>query len=438
MKHIHSEAAIRFLPAVVLTVVGCSDVPTIVLNSQSTATLGSSPTEVLDDKFDRIGRDISGFAGIYVDSANNLVIALTDRGQSEKARGYIAGERDRLDLPATNSTVIRVVRYDFPTLRSWQKRIEPQLLKLGVHTWDVDERNNQLWFATSDEEGRSRVLQTSAALGIPEDAIHVTVSPAPTFRAELDAYTRPIVGGLQIWTEAPVSLPICTAGFTAQQNSTWYMVTASHCSKTFLATDNSTVWQPKDTSFAFSFGWEAKDRLCWIAVLCRYSDATMYQYVSQSEGEGQWLRGRLIRTMSSSSSLPGGSTTINPDDPYFEVTSKATSTPPVGTVIQKIGRTTGWTHGTITQTCVSTNINGRLMGCMVVANLISNSGDSGAPIFMLTGVTPQSGGRETVKLIGVLSGGPPNDLHTTYFSSYAGIEVDLGAMTVCSSATYGC
>jgi hypothetical protein len=71
-----------------------------------------------------------------------------------------------------------------------------------------------------------------------------------------------------------------------------------------------------------------------------------------------------------------------------------------GTVLNKVGRTTGWSQGPVSQTCVNTNVQGSRIHqlCQTLVTAAVAGGDSGSPVFRIT-----SG--DNVTLVGILWGG---------------------------------
>jgi hypothetical protein len=95
--------------------------------------------------------------------------------------------------------------------------------------------------------------------------------------------------------------------------------------------------------------------------------------------------GRLAQTTwRSMSAGVAGSTDINPSYPDFFVRS-TTSSFPAGTYLDKMGATTGWTSGAISQTCVDRNqIGANLLLCQDQVLAYAAGGDSGSPVFVWT------------------------------------------------------
>ena len=145
---------------------------------------------------------------------------------------------------------------------------------------------------------------------------------------------------------------------------------------------------------------------------CRHSDASRALYQAGTASN----RGDILKTTGANN----GSLTVGG---LFTVTSQDNTTKnfPIGLVLNKVGRTTGWSQGPVSRTCVNTNVQGsqvhQLCQTFVDANVAG--GDSGSPVFRIT-----SG--DNVQLVGILWGGG-----TGYFvmSPLASIQQELGSVT---------
>jgi hypothetical protein len=95
----------------------------------------------------------------------------------------------------------------------------------------------------------------------------------------------------------------------------------------------------------------------------------------------------------------------------------------VGQTVHKIGRTTGWTRGSVTGTCVTVNLSGTNITqiCQTLVSAGVGAGDSGSPVFRRQGST------SNVTLVGILWGGSGSSLYV--FSPISNIETELGALT---------
>lgn len=225
---------------------------------------------------------------------------------------------------------------------------------------------------------------------------------------------------------------ICTLGFNALHNGQSVFVTASHCSQSAYSNpDNSNEFQPTTGSQNDLLGHEFDDRPFYncdgSGSPCRWSDAAGFVYdggvasevgfIARTTSVGQGQRGSLV--------IDGG-------NPRFKITTKAQAEY-VGWNVYKVGRTSGWTKGPITQTCVNIDP----FRCQTVALLWSEGGDSGSPIFNISRrrVPPDP---DWVILYGVLWGGPPGDYTTTWYSPISGVDTDLGTYYVCDGSGFGC
>jgi hypothetical protein len=95
-----------------------------------------------------------------------------------------------------------------------------------------------------------------------------------------------------------------------------------------------------------------------------------------------------------------------------------------GTTVNKIGRTTGWTKGSITSTCANTGVQGTriVQLCQTFVSAGVGGGDSGSDVF----VGPDNSGK--VMLAGILWGG--NSSGTQFvFSPFGNVTSELGDLT---------
>jgi hypothetical protein len=118
--------------------------------------------------------------------------------------------------------------------------------------------------------------------------------------------------------------------------------------------------------------------------------------------------------------------------PFFIVTDVDQGYYYVGMNVQKMGRTTGWTSGAITGTCVDQQ-NGGLIGfytttCAYRASYVDQGGDSGGPVFTFPGTTGAVG--DLVALAGVHFGEVAGTGPVSVFSKYSRIANDFGGTLV--------
>jgi hypothetical protein len=159
---------------------------------------------------------------------------------------------------------------------------------------------------------------------------------------------------------------------------------------------------------------------------CRGSDASFFTMNSGINS----LRGLIARP--SAVRPPGtgwGPLDINSAHPYFIVNAVDQGFFFVGMNVQKVGRTTGWTSGSITATCVD-NFGGNfpvynVTRCAYQADYTDYEGDSGGPVFTF----PGSGGPvgDLVELGGVHFGEVDGK---SVFSKYSRIASDFGGTLI--------
>jgi hypothetical protein len=146
---------------------------------------------------------------------------------------------------------------------------------------------------------------------------------------------------------------------------------------------------------------------------CRYSDANF----SEGASGVNLALGMIAKTTGPNN----GSLTLNGS---FQITGEASAS--VRDTANKVGRTTGWTQGPVTRTCVDTGQSGSnvVMLCQdfVESNAqIVGSGDSGSPVFRID--------NNGVSLLGTLWGGNSAGTLLVY-SPIANIEEELGHLIV--------
>lgn len=283
----------------------------------------------------------------------------------------------------------------------------------GVVFTDVDEPTGRLVVGVTNR-GLARAVQAQAgALGIAAESIDIVESKAFVFASTLRDDVDPEVGGLQIaWQKSgrrSTLTYVCTLGFNATRAGTAGYVTNSHCSSSQFATDGTLHYQPS-VSPGNVIGEEIADPgafSCSKKKRCRYSDAA---FSARASGVDAAL-GSLARTSGPGSLDITGS---------FNITGEAAGNAAVGTVLNKVGRTTGLTSGTVQYSNVNVGVLGTniiLLGQDIVG-AASGGGDSGSPVFRIN----DDG---TAELAGVLWGGATDGSNFVY-SPMTNLELELG------------
>jgi hypothetical protein len=254
------------------------------------------------------------------------------------------------------------------------------------------------------------------ALGISSQSVDVIETEPIMQVATLREKVRPVVGGLQI----RFSQYLCSLGFNAIRAGVSGYVTAAHCSNRQGEVDGTNYYQPLNQVADEFIGTEVADpdffrgSPCPRGRKCRYSDSNF----SDGANAAIFPLGAIART----SGPNNGSLDIAGQ---FTITAEGAAS--VGQTANKVGRTTGWTQGTVTRTCVNTGVSGSNI-VLLCQDFVENTaqivggGDSGSPVFRL------SGGGTNVTLLGNLWGG--NSSNTLFvYSPIANIVRELGALT---------
>ncbi len=309
-------------------------------------------------------------------------------------------------------------------LPGWFSRSSPEVLALpGTVFADHDEANNRLLFGVENAAAIKGVSTALARLGIPASAYAVVVTEPIHQVASLQGKWRPTRGGIQIH----FSQYLCTLGFNADgDNSERSFITNSHCTAKQGGVESTAYYQPTSTVDATAVAVEVEDPqyfrngACPRGRKCRYSDSARARYNSGTGSE----RGVIAKT-----SAPNNGSLEAAATDAFTVTSQDNNTTNfgTGTVVNKVGRTTGWTQGNVTNTCVTTNVSGSNITqlCQTFVQNSNNAvvvggGDSGSNVFRIV-----SG--DNVQLVGILWGG--NSSGTQFvFSPLQQVQRELGAL----------
>lgn len=332
--------------------------------------------------------------------------------------------------------VIRRGQYTFAQLAGWRDEAVSAVLGIpGVIFVDLDEGKNRVAVGIDRARFASVRGEVASALArgqIPPAALtfHETspVVAEQTSSGTILDRRRPLMGGLAIdFSVNGVYLDGCTLGFIAEQNGRRGFITNSHCSYQYWRTEN-TEYHQAAFGASSSVGFEYKDSdgsSCGFLSSrdCRKSDATFAQ------ASVEVALGSIARTVSVGG--PGrpaeGSKDIS-DGNQHVIVAKATSTSE-GAIVDKVGRTTGWTTGRVERSCVEMSVtSNQVLRCQHFTSYGSGPGDSGSPVFTteyrFVYINPFR-----VSLRGVHWGSTTDGVYAI-FSPVTGIESDLGTFTV--------
>jgi hypothetical protein len=311
-------------------------------------------------------------------------------------------------------------------LRAWFATSSPEVMALPQTVFAApDEASRVLVFGVETATAGRNVQSVLSRRGIPATAYRIEiVDPIHYMNDNLRSEHRPTVGGLQIHWDGYV----CTLGFNVIHSASRSFITNSHCT-TVQGQNSGTFYnQPSRTASPTPIADEVDDPAyspslsgCSSGKRCRYSDAARALYRSGAESQ----QGAIAKT----TGLNSGSLTV---DGHFSVTSQANSATTFNGEIHKVGRTTGWTSGNVTNTCATVNVSSSdiQLLCQTLVQRrgrqIVGGGDSGSGVFRVT-----SG--DDVELVGILWGGSMNgDLFV--FSPLKNIQDELGDITATDSA----
>jgi len=373
---------------------------------------------------------VPGFGGYFLDAAELPAAYLMDPAQRPTAEQALAAFLESRGFTAADLRVLQG-EYEYARLDAWYRQARPGAFSVsGIILGDVDEGQNRLRFGVSDAGAAVGVRNVLAQLGIPAGAAIVEQRAPIVAVATLRDRVRPLVGGLQInFFPSPVSpvTLICTLGFNALRNGVPSFITNSHCSNVEGGTETPTdYYQNLRSGGAANFigvevddpQWTSQTNLdCPPPFGCRYSDASRAQYAAGAE----FTLGRIARIDEVTTSLDDQVHTIAG---LFTIKSERAD-PVQGEIANKVGRTTGWTLGPTTETCVDVLALGtsHIRLCQAIVTALVDGGDSGSNVFW------RRGNSSNVTLLGILWGGSVDEENPEFvYSPMSGIERELGAL----------
>lgn len=358
---------------------------------------------------------IPGYGGFFLDSEGNPTVNLTrgaDRGNAERA---LAGYLNARGLGVA-ALKVQEARYGWQQLERWQAAAtEAAFESQGTVFVDNDETVNRVRIGVVDLNSMGQVRAAIARSGLPDEAVIIERAEPIVMVATLqNVVDRPVRAGVQI------NFPgfVCSVGFNAVSGGQNSMITASHCTNTQGGVESTPYWQPLQSAAPTQIATEVADPAytrngpgCPKGRRCRQSDAARAVYINDVAP--------ALGVIAATSGANNGSLEI---DGSFQITADdVNNSVTVGTIVHKVGRTTGWTSGTMTNKCVNTGVSGtnivQLCQNFVTAGVAG--GDSGSDVF-----TTISG--SNVRLEGVLWGGGGGQF---VFSPLKNVLAELGPLT---------
>ena len=261
---------------------------------------------------------------------------------------------------------------------------------------DLDEQSGKIVIGLEklDEADSLRGILSGAK--IPADVLLIEQSsmaltyPIP---GSVFSRSRPLAGGVIIGSSE------CTLGIAALAESGAYsfLMTAGHCSPTFGVPD--AYWMRQPLSGMQLMGYEFYD-YSWTCAggRCDNADIGLYtnDFVDYNAGIGEIpLELGLVWRMTARVAGPNALGALNIDQqfPRLSVTG-IQSYGIMSQVVDKVGRSSGWTFGNTYKTCALVQFNANYkLNCQDYASYTSDYGDSGGPVFVhYPNIAPSPGG----------------------------------------------
>lgn len=373
-----------------------------------------------DKQMAKLAEENPGFGGFYTDSEGRAVLLVTKEGNKAQLAAEFTPEDGKTEVLTED------VKYNFSRLYEYKVLIRDILSEPGVIYVDLDEKQNKIVVAVDQDKNNRSALISDGELSnkdvaqlydIPEDALKIIETQPVVDYANLRSKIRPAPGGMQITKNTGGS---CTMGLVVKVGSINGFITNSHCTNTKGGVEGTRFYQPTISSGNL-IGTEVRDPqyvsggACPTGRRCRSSDSALIQFTGNNMGLGHW--GYMAAPPCSDCN---NYITISPTRPRFDMVYNNRNFA-VGDRVQKVGRTTGWTKGTVTNTCVDINASGNTtLLCQASASLGATYGDSGSLVM-------KGSYRYRRKMTGLMWGGIPGT-RTTYFSSRDQVESDIGVV----------
>lgn len=407
---------LRLAVASLLVLAACTD-PSSPVSSRADLVGGVNVSLLDAPSNEELARVAPSFGGFYLAGGETPTVFLGDAADRPAVLGVMQGYLASRGL-SDDALRVQPAAYAWRDLATWFDMANAAFDLPGVHMVDLDEARNRVAIAVNHPGAVGLVRATMARLGIPDGALVVEEREEIRNMATLRDVIRPMGGGVQI------NFPnyVCTLGFNAYDGNQASLITNSHCTTKQGGVESTPYWQPAQSIDGFQVATEVEDPTYTKAKcprnirgkVCRSADVSRAAYTAGFTG---FQLGLIKKTTGANNNVLtiAGDLTITGEDTRTSFTS--------GEAMAKIGRTTGWTEGNVTATCVNTGVQGsnivQLCQTHVAAGVAG--GDSGSPVLV------SFGNSTNVTLAGILWGGGST---TFVFSPLANIRAEIGNITV--------
>lgn len=363
-----------------------------------------------------LARQIPEFGGFFLDEQGRPTAYVTNTARAEAVRGQL-GALARSQGFAPEDIVFQQARYSWAQLdRGFERATHAAMPLAGSVFTDLDEARNLVVVGVEHAGLVNGARAALAAAGLEAGSYDVIVTPPIHQAATLRDRFATTQGGIQIhFTQY-----LCTMGANVYDDTQRSFITNSHCTATQGGVENTAYYQPTSSVDGTVIANEVEDPVytkggtCPRGKKCRRSDSSRALYTGARPSADD---------IALTSGPNNGSLAVTG---AVDVAGKSNNVV-VGTVVNKVGRTTGWTQAAVSRTCVNTGVQGSqiLQLCQhwvqSSAATIVGSGDSGSGVW--------TGNSSSATLVGLLWGGS-SDNRTFIFSPMSGIEAELGPLTV--------
>jgi hypothetical protein len=336
----------------------------------------------IDQEYAEMAERVPGFGGLYLDELGTTHVFLVDLSREREVQNL--GER----------VEVHQGDYDFRDLYAWKSELRQFLSREGMVSLDIDESRNRLVLAAErpyDDRLRNELIGLLRPTSVPAAAVLVEAEELPELQADLQDKIRPVPSGVQIQNNTNGT---CTLGVNVTRDGVRGFVTNSHCTgamgevtgkifhQAWVGPLNRVGVETLDPAFTASI-------FCPDNYRCRFSDSAFVAYddAALSEGGNIALPAWCLN--------PPGTLEIGIALPRLPITGATYTNPPIGSILQKVGRTTGCTLGPLKQTCSDIILPPKVDGNPANTDLVLlcqnqvlaavNPGDSGSPVFRRLG-----------------------------------------------------